>query len=53
MLPELIKIGKMDAAENAWEQRQKLVNEYIEPALQAYFSTCEAGPFGKGGKGKE
>ena len=53
MLPELIKIGKMDAAENAWEQRQKLVNEYIEPALQAYFFTCEAGPFGKGGKGKE
>ena len=45
MLPELMKIGEIGTAANTWEERQKLVNEYIEPALQLYFAELGADPF--------
>ena len=45
MLPKLMEIGNIDTAANAWEERQKIVNEYLEPALQVYFSRLGTNPF--------
>ena len=45
MLPKLMEIGNIDTAANAWEERQKIVNEYLEPALQVYFSKLGVNPF--------
>ena len=45
MLPKLMEIGNIDTASNAWEERQKIVNGYLEPALQVYFSRLGANPF--------
>ena len=45
MLPKLMEIGDIDAAANAWEERQKIVNAYLEPALQIYFSKLGTNPF--------
>ncbi len=45
MLPKLMEIGDIDTAANAWEERQKIVNAYLEPALQIYFSKLGTNPF--------
>lgn len=45
MLSKLMEIGNIDAATNAWEERQKIVNGYLEPALQVYFSRLGENPF--------
>ena len=45
MLPKLMEVGNIDTATNAWEERQKIVNDYIDPALQVYFSRLETNPF--------
>lgn len=45
MLPKLLEIGNIDTAANAWEERQKIVNDYLEPALQVYFSRLGENPF--------
>lgn len=45
MLTKLMEIGNIDTAANAWEERQKTVNDYLEPALQIYFSKLGANPF--------
>ena len=45
MLPKLMEIGNIDTATNAWEERQKMVNGYLEPALQIYFSKLGINPF--------
>ena len=45
MLPKLMEVGKIDTATNAWEEKQKIVNEYLEPALQVYFSRLGTNPF--------
>ncbi len=45
MLPKLMEMGKIDTATNAWEERQKAVNDFIEPALQIYFSKLGENPF--------
>ena len=45
MLPKLMEIGNIDTAANAWEERQKIVNDYLEPALQIYFSGSGENPF--------
>ena len=45
MLPKLIEVGNIDTATNAWEERQKIVNDYLEPALQIYFSRLGENPF--------
>ena len=47
MLPKLGKIGNIDNASNEWEERQKLINDYLEPALQIYFSGLGVNPFGE------
>ena len=45
MLPKLMEVGNIDTATNAWEERQKIVNDYLEPALQVYFSRLGENPF--------
>lgn len=45
MLPKLVEVGNIDTATNAWEERQKIVNAYLEPALQVYFSRIGTNPF--------
>lgn len=45
MLPKLMKVGNIDTATNAWEERQKIVNDYVGPALQVYFSRLGINPF--------
>jgi len=45
MLPKLIEVGNIDTATNAWEEKQKIVNDYLEPALQVYFSRLGTNPF--------
>ncbi|MCI9079921.1 MAG: MerR family transcriptional regulator [Lachnospiraceae bacterium] len=45
MLPKLMEAGNIDTAANAWEERQKTINNYIEPALQVYFSRLGTNPF--------
>ena len=45
MLPKLLEIGNIDTATNAWEEKQKIVNSYLEPALQVYFSRLGTNPF--------
>ncbi len=47
MLPKLMKIGSIDIATTAWEERQKIINDYLEPALQVYFSRLGINPFGE------
>ncbi|MGN0288038.1 MAG: MerR family transcriptional regulator [Lachnospiraceae bacterium] len=45
MLTKLVEYGNIDTATNAWEERQKIVNDYLEPALQIYFSRSGTNPF--------
>mgnify|MGYP003299113552 FL=1 len=45
MLPKLMEVGNIDTATNAWEERQEIVNDYLEPALQVYFSRLGENPF--------
>ena len=45
MLPKLMEVGNIDTATNAWEEKQKIVNSYLEPALQVYFSRLGTNPF--------
>lgn len=45
MLPKLMEIGHIDTAANDFEERQKIVNDYLEPALQIYFTRLGTNPF--------
>ena len=45
MLPKLMEVGNIDTDTNAWEERQKIINDYLEPALQVYFSRLGENPF--------
>ena len=45
MLPKLMEIGNIDNAANEWEEKQKIVNDYLKPALQIYFSNLGVNPF--------
>ena len=44
MLPKLMEIGNIDTASNAWEEKQKIVNDYLGPAFQVYFSRLGTNP---------
>ena len=50
MLPKLIEIGRFDKAANEWEETQKIVSAYMEPALEIYFSRQGVHPFEEGAK---
>ena len=45
LLSKLVEFGKLKGAENEWEKNQLLVNQYMEPALDVYFSRLGINPF--------
>ena len=45
MLPKLMEVGNIDTATSAWEEKQKIINNYLAPALQIYFSRLGTNPF--------
>lgn len=45
MLPKLMEFGTSEYTENLQEGKQKLVNKYIESALDIYFSRLGTNPF--------
>lgn len=45
MLPKLMEVGNIGIATNAWEEKQKIVNDYLGPAFQVYFSRLGTNPF--------
>ena len=47
MLPKLMEAGNIDIATNSWEERQKIVNDYVGPALEIYFKRIGINPFEK------
>lgn len=49
MLPKLINFGTIDTPSTPWEEKQKIVNDYLEPALQIYFSKLKTDPFKEAG----
>lgn len=44
MLPKLMEVGNIGIATNAWEEKQKIVNDYLGPAFQVYFSRLGTNP---------
>ena len=48
MLLKLMDIGKFNGTKNEWEEKQILVNAYLEPALEIYFSNLGLNPFKEG-----
>ena len=45
MLPKLMEVGNIDTATSAWEEKQKIINDYLAPALPIYFSRLGTNPF--------
>lgn len=45
ILSKLMELGNVTEDGDAWEQRQALVNSYLEPALEFYFSSQGIAPF--------
>lgn len=45
MLPKLIQMGQSDKFDQEWTQKQAKANSFIEPALDAYFSSLGIDPF--------
>ncbi len=43
LLPKLMELGDF----GEWEEKQALVNDYLEPALEIYFSKLGVNPFGE------
>ncbi len=47
MLPKLMEMGKFDSSDPQWQQKQAAANEFIEPALDIYFTKLGINPFGE------
>ncbi len=47
MLPKLMEMGKFDSTDPQWQQKQAAANEFIEPALDIYFTKLGINPFGE------
>lgn len=45
MLSKLMEFGTASDTTNEWKKKQQDVNEYVEPALQIYFSSLGENPF--------
>ncbi len=41
MLPKLMEFGHLEQGAGPWEEKQKIINIYLEPAFEFYFSTLE------------
>lgn len=47
MLPKLTEIGNFENSANEWEEKMAIVNAYLQPALEIYFSNTGIDPFGE------
>ncbi len=45
LLPKLMEAGLASGPDEQWQQQQQAANAFIEPALDAYFSTLGTNPF--------
>lgn len=45
LLPKLTALGHSDQFEKQWKEKQDIVNAFIEPALDIYFSHLGMNPF--------
>lgn len=50
MLPKLMQMGQGQGFHQEWEQRLKEANNFIEPALDVYFTNSGIDPFQEGAK---
>ncbi len=50
MLPKLMQMGQNDGFDQEWKPKQLKANIFIEPALDAYFSTLGIDPFQEAAK---
>ena len=45
MLPQLMKMGKINTDNAEWQRKQEKLNAFLEPALEVYFRNAGANPF--------
>ena len=45
LLPKLMEMGKIQNATNEFEEKQVEINDFLESALEFYFSTLQQNPF--------
>ena len=45
LLPELMKFNDQLDEQNEWTKKQRIANEYIQPALEIYFQNAGVDPF--------
>ena len=45
LLPKLMEMGKIQNATNEIEEKQVEINDFLESALEFYFSTLQQNPF--------
>ena len=45
LLPKLMEMGKIQNATNEIEEKQVEINDFLDSALEFYFSTLQQNPF--------
>ena len=45
MLPQLMKMGKLDTDNAEWQEKMNVLNAFIGPALESYFNNSGMNPF--------
>ena len=45
MLPQLMKMGKLDTDNAEWQKKMNVLNAFIGPALESYFNNSGMNPF--------
>ena len=45
MLPQLMKMGKLDTDNAEWQEKMNILNAFIAPALEVYFKNLGKNPF--------
>ena len=45
MLPQLMKMGKLDTDNAEWQEKMNVLNAFIGPALESYFNNLGVNPF--------
>lgn len=48
LLAKLEQLGQLQVGDTKWQQRQTILNQYMAPALEAYFTAQGMNPFGEG-----
>lgn len=45
MLPQIMKMSEVDTDNAEWQKMQKMLNDFLEPALEVYFANLGVNPF--------